>query len=662
MQPITEQMNRTLRAIGERKFWWAMDALTFSFERFAINLASSATDFNGCLQPCRTRKIAKISARNDTVRGCVLNPGVALASKLPSFCYLHLVSLAFSPRPPSRARRIKCDEGRPACSRCTSTGRTCEGYGIWGGGRNIGSISSDKKSLPWGTDVFAPRPPAPISVLAATTQEKEYFDWFKTRTLHRLSGSFISRFWKVLVIQASFQEPAVMHAVLALSAIHRRGVVTAAEGKTPSMMFVRSQDHFALAHYLQAIQHLRTHFDTHDKASFRVALMTCILFVTFDFFRGHFEAGQCHLKSGLRILSDLPGTHNDFPGRKPSQSYVDDWILEAFSRLQFQVELFKLSYQGPCLTLSPGRSAHSGMTFQSVNECWYELQRLINNILQLDDHCHKLSDQLEVLENFPTLFNQQRCLQNELEQWLYAFQPLKVMFNQGRMGYEEKKAYKILPVYHNMATIMAGVCLSPGDESAFDTYSTQFVVIVSQMTELWAVSQPAPLHEQSTGHQLGNFLNMAHCYADIGWIPALFYTAIKCRVHRVRLQAIRLLECSTHREGIWDSLVTACIARKAVQMEERDFYRGIDTRDSFPLSSCPTPWDLSLALVPSGYRIRRLDVVLLGEPMDRIIMFGEKQENNIFRSSVLSEYSLHTQSWSDRPESIDPPIKEYSEA
>lgn len=34
-----------------------------------------------------------------------------------------------------RIRKVKCDEGQPACERCTSTGRVCDGYGIWGGGK-----------------------------------------------------------------------------------------------------------------------------------------------------------------------------------------------------------------------------------------------------------------------------------------------------------------------------------------------------------------------------------------------------------------------------------------------------------------------------------------------------------------------------------------------
>lgn len=29
-----------------------------------------------------------------------------------------------------KVRKVKCDEGRPCCNRCQSTGRICEGYGI----------------------------------------------------------------------------------------------------------------------------------------------------------------------------------------------------------------------------------------------------------------------------------------------------------------------------------------------------------------------------------------------------------------------------------------------------------------------------------------------------------------------------------------------------
>ncbi|KAH8879480.1 hypothetical protein GQ53DRAFT_800186 [Thozetella sp. PMI_491] len=549
-----------------------------------------------------------------------------------------------------KARRVKCDETRPACSRCTSTGRVCEGYGIWGGGITINSRRPERKSPSRDIEAFVLRPPAPISVLSTSTEEKEYFDWFKVRTLHKLSGSFVSRFWNTLVLQASFQEPAILHAVLALSAVHRRGVDITAEEQPLKAIELREQDKFAINHYLQAIGHLQKHFETRNKASSRVALIACVLFIAFELFRGHFETGQCHLRNGLRVLYELSGACGDHFQRGPSHGDADDWILEAFSRFQFQVELFKLSYQGPCLTLTGEGHERPNTTFDSINGCWHELQRLINKILQLSDQCRRLRPTAEPSGQSPVLVKQQQCLQDDLNQWLYAFETLSQKFSQGRMGYEEKKGYRLLPVYHNMATIMAGMCLSPNDESAFDTYTTQFVVILGQLAELWVMVQPASHFRHSPRRHLGSFVNMAQSYVDIGWIPALYYTAVKCRVHRVRLQAIRLLECSSHREGIWDAETTACIARKVMRMEEREFYHGIDTHDEFPLSGCPTPRDLSLPLVPHSYRIKRLDAVLSGEPMDKITLFGEMEENNVYRRSVLSEYNVNTRHWTDQQE------------
>ena len=60
-------------------------------------------------------------------------------------------------------------------------------------------------------------------VLPTTALEKEYFDWFRSRTVFKLPGSFTSEFWSRLLLQASLRDPAILHASLALSAIHKTG-------------------------------------------------------------------------------------------------------------------------------------------------------------------------------------------------------------------------------------------------------------------------------------------------------------------------------------------------------------------------------------------------------------------------------------------------------
>ncbi|KAH9205237.1 hypothetical protein DL95DRAFT_233000, partial [Leptodontidium sp. 2 PMI_412] len=97
-------------------------------------------------------------------------------------------------------RKVKCDGGRPACQRCVSTGRVWDGYGIWV--RNC-----------------VARHEVPVSnpTIAVSEDEYSYFEWFTHRTVIKLPGLFGSSFWDTLLFQACSNEPAVLHAVIALS-------------------------------------------------------------------------------------------------------------------------------------------------------------------------------------------------------------------------------------------------------------------------------------------------------------------------------------------------------------------------------------------------------------------------------------------------------------
>jgi hypothetical protein len=140
---------------------------------------------------------------------------------------------------------------------------------------------------------------------------------------------------------------------------------------------------------------------------------------------------------------------------------------------------------------------------------------------------------------------------------------------------------------------------------------------------------------------------MSRSIIDLGLIPPLYYAAIKCRVHRIRLQAIRLLETTSHREGIWDAKIAACVSRKVMEIEEREYYKNIDTADDFPLSSYPSPRDLSLSPLPESYRIRDVEVVLLGEPMDKVLLFCRQRQDSMNCKVCIGEYHVQSQRWID---------------
>jgi hypothetical protein len=87
-----------------------------------------------------------------------------------------------------------------------------------------------------------------------------------------------------------------------------------------------------------------------------------------------------------------------------------------------------------------------------------------------------------------------------------------------------------------------------------------------------------------------------------------------------------------------------------MEIEERNFYQNNNVADNFPLSGCPAERDLSLPLIPKSYRIRGLDIILSGSPMDKILLFGEQERGGENLRVLISEYDVPLQHWNDRLE------------
>lgn len=287
--------------------------------------------------------------------------------------------------------------------------RACDGYGIWGGGDSFNRYRQ--------CGVVVPRSPAIVSVLASGTEETSHFEWFKCRTVIKLPASFLSCFWDTLLLQASVSEPAVSHAVLALSSVHKLGAVDANGQKNISSNVANEQEQYMLKHYGKAISHLQPHFSNKDRASFRVTLIACFTFICLDFLRGHFEAAQVHLESGLKILEQMQALCNGNNGivpSRPCRESTDEWIVEAFSRLHLQVELFKHTYQHPCPVLPAAEPETPALVFHSINEAWQPLGRLLPEIFHLTQQGRQAMCECESRRPPPRCLN----IRNTFEQGL----------------------------------------------------------------------------------------------------------------------------------------------------------------------------------------------------------------------------------------------------
>lgn len=124
------------------------------------------------------------------------------------------------------------------------------------------------------------RSPTPDTQLVSSNEaERRAFDFFHHHTVKTLAGLFDPSFWTRLVMQATFHETAIRHAVCALGALHEYSQFGATADGAGNV--------FAMQQYGRAMRSL---VGGNGGQRVDVALMSCVLFVCFEvcgFFSGY---------------------------------------------------------------------------------------------------------------------------------------------------------------------------------------------------------------------------------------------------------------------------------------------------------------------------------------------------------------------------------------
>jgi hypothetical protein len=164
---------------------------------------------------------------------------------------------------------VKCDEGKPYCERCGTTGRKCDGYEPEP--HKLEFISRSSSSALTRSPSFE---------LLGNEKERRSFHFFLTRTAPQLSAFYGEPFWSHLILQASHYEPSIRHAITALGSLHER--FEDEDGFVSRRNTDQSYDSFALQEYGLAIQALVKPFSRNQPQAIDVCLTSCILFACFE--------------------------------------------------------------------------------------------------------------------------------------------------------------------------------------------------------------------------------------------------------------------------------------------------------------------------------------------------------------------------------------------
>ncbi|KAK1598894.1 uncharacterized protein LY79DRAFT_505463 [Colletotrichum navitas] len=112
-----------------------------------------------------------------------------------------------------KSRKVKCDEAKPACARCTGTGRRCEGYAVV-----VPSNRAIARARSRTTRLREALAQARAS-MAGGGSEKATLEYLARDVAPKLPQNLENQFWTVAVPRMSKSEPAVRHAVAAVGSL-----------------------------------------------------------------------------------------------------------------------------------------------------------------------------------------------------------------------------------------------------------------------------------------------------------------------------------------------------------------------------------------------------------------------------------------------------------
>ncbi|KAL2406153.1 hypothetical protein ABEF93_003612 [Exophiala dermatitidis] len=226
-----------------------------------------------------------------------------------------------------KARKVKCDETKPYCRRCTESGRECDGP-ISSGLRFI----HEGRTVSEGNGLFY-RPEISLATPQHDSAEQRAFHHFLHRAAPVFAGVVDSPFWLDLVPRLAQSNPFVWDAVVSISWLFEHvpydRLVTNLDAR-PAVIV--SQGHRqALQWYTRAIASLRQHLEQ-GEVDAPLALVSCILFVSVEYQQRNIGNALVLMEMGYKLLAQSISASSSRMQSLPNSSVVGEVVTPFFSR------------------------------------------------------------------------------------------------------------------------------------------------------------------------------------------------------------------------------------------------------------------------------------------------------------------------------------------
>ena len=450
----------------------------------------------------------------------------------------------------------------------------------------------------------------PSVSISCNDVERRYFDSFLRILAIDFSGYFETPFWTKLIPRECHNEPIVMHATIALSALYKS---SEAMFDPPNRELANLQgEHLsnALMQYNRAICLLRRGLSREDfSISVRLALIACVLFGCFESFYGNLEIAVQHISSGLGILKDFQNNKTRMCRQKGRNlGHVEPELRQALERLKLQTSSI-VTMKPTCYY--PFDDQDSRKVIDSIPSLFTTVDEAFPFGIDIATRCllHlRRSAMLQESQAFTNLLaSEQADLGTALAQWHVAFRPIFLEANQ---NLTKRSQLGVLQLHTCITAFIVVVSMSTSrEEVMFDKFTGRFQEIVSLCGRILEKEQELRV------------LSGLKMQFGLGLIMPLFYTSTRCRDRTVRQNAIALLNKWPCRNGLWDSWQAARVAEWIARLEDE----GRDAN----------------GLVSEEWRVRMhsLDISLQGHEIHVECVQGSGQRPSRIRKAKFSRDS-----------------------
>ncbi|KAK5749608.1 hypothetical protein LTS12_020318 [Elasticomyces elasticus] len=436
---------------------------------------------------------------------------------------------------PCLVKGIPCDSRNPSCKRALSTD--------WN--LNYAKDTNESSELDQTPEGMALSAYRPSTTWRRNWRERHSLNFFVNFTAPQMAGFFDSTFWQRMVIQTSYHEPAILHAITAIGALHEAIMqrAFADEGrKGKAMGFSLEQCNLAIAALT------KSNGEKSGRASGvvdnRLALTTCVLFTCFEAMQGRCDSAVNHALQGRRLLQASAASRKGMMLSNNSFGEDDDveQMRPLVERLEVQATALLDKGKRPETDTSDATTPLPPVTFIfSLDHAHNTLHTALNSIMRFMQGFHPTAPRDHIAV---TMAEKYLRYAPWFQQWEQAFTAFLGESRESMVNMDFKRAM-VLKANHLVGTMLASVDQSAGPV-AYDPYETEFKAIVDLSREVLATFSCPPLPTLSGGATGAPYLSFSLWVTDPLWMAIS-----RCRNPSIRQAAFTLLSQNPRQEGIW---------------------------------------------------------------------------------------------------------------